>query len=101
MRIVEKPAGSLPCVCGGMSVPALRYEARQTLSVHCCWDCGREHPPLYERATSPDLDCLWCGASFTPIDHRQRYCQIDCARRGAVVREERRRHAAQIGRRPS
>ena len=41
------------CPCGGLMVPALRYEASRTVEVRLCPDCWSEDPPFLQGRTRP------------------------------------------------
>jgi hypothetical protein len=66
------------CPCGGVARPARRYEATRIVKILCCWTCGAETPPLYERPAEPvRASCRYCGERFVMTDSRQRYCSDD------------------------
>lgn len=101
IRVVDRPLPRLtqvtsePCeACGSVMLPAKRFEAKRTIEVLICWDCGEERPPLYSEAdkaaacpTRPRT-CVWCGKTFRPdrFLERQQACSLTCA-------EARERHA--------
>jgi hypothetical protein len=81
-----------PCACGGRMVPSLRYEADFTLTAWCCFGCGAESPPKYDRdfdgrngdVWSAAARCETCGAKYGVDQHtsyaqRARFCSRLCA----------------------
>lgn len=89
-----------PCGCGGTLAPARRHEATGTVDVLCCFDCGKEDPPLYGRRAVPIAHyCRYCGERFEPDDSRQRYCSDDHARRADAITLDRRTSGQRIRRR--
>lgn len=76
--------------CKGRMVPSRRHGPGDIVTdVSCCFTCGLEDPPLYDRSAYARngepypymATCEWCGKEFSNSLHtiRQRYCAISCA----------------------
>ena len=71
--------------CGGAMEPALRYERTETVPVLCCWDCGREDPPLGRCCERTGVEAReqraprYCALCQQPLTDRQsRFCSRQC-----------------------
>lgn len=78
--------------CGATMTPSLRYEVgrNEPIPVLCCWECGAEIPPLYQRPVSLRDDpgyrrmapavCEECALEFAGHpSSRLRFCSQGCA----------------------
>lgn len=76
-------------------VRAVRYEAERTVIVACCFECGEENWPLYDRSYAERNGrphevaraCPACGDTFSVPTNRpdQRYCSVVCGTRSPLA----------------